>query len=165
MSQSESDRDRLERMGKENWGKRVDAEKKRGEDQQTAADKRAAQIVADEQNTQEICDAFKPVFDGYKLPETGQTISVSLDKSKSIYFPQLQSDSLSKASVSMTHHGKTVSLFVALCRDGKYSLHEFKGATKQFRSIDEMKERVMEKLATLSPAEVATILTTAGISV
>ncbi len=164
MSQGESDRDRLERMGKENWDKRIEAEKKRGKDEQTAADQKTAQIAEDEQNTKEIFDTFKPIFDGYKLPETGQTISVSLEKTKSVYFPHLQSDNLSKTSVSMVHNGKTVTLFVAICRGGKYTLHELKEATKQFPTMDAMKERVMEKLATLSPSEVSAILTTAGIS-
>lgn len=164
MSQSESDRDKLERLARENLAKRNVAEKQREDAAAAARQQQLIQNEIDIRLTKELIDLLKPIFEGFKLPETGHKLSVSASSSVSRMFSSIAMDSLPNVHVSMLHNGQSVALFMIQCRKAKYWLSEIFESQREMPSVDSTKEFILTKIAELGRKEVIEILNAAGFS-
>jgi ABC-type sulfate transport system substrate-binding protein len=164
MPQGESDREKLERLAKENLAKRVTAEDQKKEAEAKARQDQVNLNAVDQQKTKEIFDLFKPIFEGFILPETGQTVSVRMDTSVSTLFLNMPMDNLPNVSINMSQKAQFVTLFIARCRNEKYWMAKITESGKAFASLEAMKEYALTDIASLDRQQVSAILRRAGIS-
>lgn len=147
-----SDRERLEAMALANEQKRRDEESARKQMDAESVQRQLQQKASDEEQTEAVFQYCKKEFQGFKLIPTGHVIQV--DKAPASRIQGIKSDGHDYVSMSISHWGEETNDFqgmipVIMTRSfqGEYQVSDHEGRKKAFKSVDELKEHLLQLLA------------------
>ena len=147
-----SDRERLETMALANEQKRRGEESTRKQMEAENAQRQLKQKASDEELTEAVFQYCKKEFQGFDLKPTGHVITV--DKAPASRIHGIKSDGHDYVSMNISHWGSETNDFQGIipviltrCFRGEYQVSDHEGRNRVFKSIDELKEHLLQLLA------------------
>lgn len=149
-----SDRERLEALALANEQRRRDEESARKQMEAENAQRQLQQNASDEEQTEAIFQYCKSVFQGFKLKPTGHDVTV--DKARASRIHGIKGDGHDYVSMNISHWGLETNDFQGIipviltrCFRGEYQVSDHEGRLKAFKSLDELKEHLIQLLANM----------------
>lgn len=158
-----TDRERLEALALANEQKRRDEESARKQIEAENAQKQQQQTASDEEQTEAIFQYCKSVFQGFKLKPTGHDVTV--DKAPASKIHGIKSDGHEYVSMNISHWGSETNDFQGIipviltrCFRGEYQVSDHEGRMKVLKSFDELKEHLIQLLASMDREAIKKLL-------